>query len=400
MLIEKQHGKLKVLTLSGDPISYSGVGNQMRYLIEGLLATGRYQFLSLGSSLEPASYTPIATEKWGYDWVIQPIHDYGDETIMRHFLKQEQPDALLLLSDPRSHLWLFDVLNEVQIPKLYWLVWDAKPAPVFGKHWFDACDFLGCISKLTYEVMCEMGLDAKAQYIPHAVDTAVFHPAPALSGTFTVLFVSRNERRKHPMDTMRLFKAFMDRYDLNDQCRLIMHTHPSDWCGTNLPLVAEMLKLRHDQVIFSDGKLLPEGMAALYNLADVTICLSSSEGFGLSCLESLSCGTPVIVNGVGGLQEQPIDDQGNVFGVVIKPATQTLIGDQDVQYIFDCKASDEDVVVALKTLYDMGYHQRKLLGARGSEWVGKAYSMTNMIRRWDEALTRCQPVKQPVASAA
>lgn len=34
----------------------------------------------------------------------------------------------------------------------------------------------------------------------------------------------------------------------------------------------------------------------MYNMSDVTVNISDAEGFGLSCLESLACEVPVIVN--------------------------------------------------------------------------------------------------------
>ena len=45
-------------------------------------------------------------------------------------------------------------------------------------------------------------------------------------------------------------------------------------------------------------------MLDLYNIADVTINIASNEGFGLGTCESLMCGTPIVVNVTGGLQDQ------------------------------------------------------------------------------------------------
>ena len=45
-------------------------------------------------------------------------------------------------------------------------------------------------------------------------------------------------------------------------------------------------------------------MNYLFNICDVTINLASNEGFGLGTCESLMCGTPIIVNVTGGLQDQ------------------------------------------------------------------------------------------------
>ena len=59
-------------------------------------------------------------------------------------------------------------------------------------------------------------------------------------------------------------------------------------------------------------------MGAFYNIADVTINISDAEGFGLATLESLSCGTPIIANMTGGLQEQVIGPEGENGVAIIR----------------------------------------------------------------------------------
>ena len=70
----------------------------------------------------------------------------------------------------------------------------------------------------------------------------------------------------------------------------------------------------------------------MYNMADCTINISDAEGFGLGTLESLACGTPIIVNMTGGLQEQVTDGE-EWFGIGIEPASKAIIGSLDVPYI-------------------------------------------------------------------
>ena len=85
-----------------------------------------------------------------------------------------------------------------------------------------------------------------------------------------------------------------------------MHTEPKDPHGQDLQHIIEHLELNDRQVLLSTKKLPPEHLAAMYNMADCTVNISDAEGFGLATLESLSCGTPIIVNMTGGLQEQVI----------------------------------------------------------------------------------------------
>ena len=59
--------KIKVLVLADSPLAPSGVAGQTRYMIEGLLKTGRYQFVNMGGAIRHPDYTPIRVEEYGDD---------------------------------------------------------------------------------------------------------------------------------------------------------------------------------------------------------------------------------------------------------------------------------------------------------------------------------------------
>ena len=64
----------------------------------------------------------------------------------------------------------------------------------------------------------------------------------------------------------------------------------------------------YNRKYFISNQKLPEHMlSAFYNMADCTINIADAEGFGLSSLESLACGTPIISTMTGGLQDQIFD---------------------------------------------------------------------------------------------
>jgi hypothetical protein len=71
--------KIKILTLSDHPMSPSGVGTQSKYIIEGMLKTGKYKVLSLGGAIKHPDYRPQKTEQWGDDWLIFPVDGYGTQ---------------------------------------------------------------------------------------------------------------------------------------------------------------------------------------------------------------------------------------------------------------------------------------------------------------------------------
>jgi len=121
-------------------------------------------------------------------------------------------------------------------------------------------------------------------------------------------------------------------------------------------------------------------------LSDVTINISDAEGFGLSTLESLSCGTPIIVNMTGGLQEQ-VTDGKNWFGVGIEPASKAIVGTQDIPYIYEDRVGKEDVIDALVKIWELPEEDRKALGTLGREYVKKNYNFDNHNQQWVDLLT-------------
>ena len=394
--------KIKLLTISDFPLAPSGVALQTKYMIEGLLATGKYKISSFGAAMSHKSQQPIRFNEYGEDWTIYPTIGYGDAQILRDFLDYEKPDALWFMTDPRFYGYLFSMHSELQdrgIPLLYSTIWDNYPVPKFNHVYYKACDFLGCISKLTHDIVNQLGFADKAKYIPHAVDANIFKPLPreevkklklellgeVNKNKFIFFYNSRNARRKRTNDVIHAFKQFVDKVG-QDKAVLFMHTDPRDQEGSNLFAVCEMLGIKSDQIIFSTVPVAPEKMAQMYNISDITVCLSDNEGFGLSCLESLSCGTPAVINETGGLQDQIRDENGLVFGVSIKPATRSIQGSQAISYIFSDVCAIPDVVNAFEIMYNLSWDERKDLGLKAAEWTRRAFRMDKMISDWDSAI--------------
>ncbi len=133
-------------------------------------------------------------------------------------------------------------------------------------------------------------------------------------------------------------------------------------------------------------------MAYLYNIADCTINISDAEGFGLSTLESLACGTPIIVNMTGGLKEQVTDGE-NWFGIGIEPSSRALIGSQQVPYIHEDRISKEDFLDALNKTYEMTNKERKNLGKAGYDHFKKNYDMKDFAKKWYDVITKIHKEK-------
>ncbi len=390
--------KIKLLTISDHPLSPSGVANQTRYMIEALLETGRYQVVSLGGAVKHNDYTPQKVGDYGHNWIIIPIDGYGTPEQIRSILRSQKPDILWFMTDPRFYEWLWGIDNEVRakVPMVYYHVWDNHPAPVYNKGFYDSNDLIVSISKLTHQIVSEVTEDVENVYFPHAVDCNFFKPnnnddeinsilkSQGLEDKFVFFWNNRNAKRKMSGSLIYWFKKFCDKVG-HDKAVLIMHTDPNDPYGQPLEHLISHFGLHEGQIRLSREKVDLGQLAKMYNMADCTINISDAEGFGLATLESLSCGTPIIATMTGGLQEQ-VTDGKEYFGIGLEPVSKTLIGSQQVPYIFEDKVSEEQVVSAMEKMYNMSKEERNALGNAGRQHVINNYSFEKYQSGWVEIL--------------
>ena len=170
--------KIKVLTISDHPLSPSGVGTQTRYVIEALLESGKFQFNCLAGAMKHDNYTPVKTEEWGDDFVIYPVDGYGNAETVRSIIRNYKPDMLWFMTDPRFFVWLWEMEDEIRckMPLVYYHVWDNTPYPTFNKGYYDSCDFIATISKVTDDIVRNVSPDVDTCYLPHAVSNEIFKP--------------------------------------------------------------------------------------------------------------------------------------------------------------------------------------------------------------------------------
>tara|TARA_R110000803_G_scaffold77993_3_gene142960 strand:- start:690 stop:1955 length:1266 start_codon:yes stop_codon:yes gene_type:complete len=395
--------KIKILTLSDHPLSPSGVGSQTKYVCEALLSTGRYSIISFGGAIKHNDYTPKMVDPYGEDWKIVPVDGYGTPEMIRSVLRTEKPDLLWFMTDPRFFGWLWQIENEIRplVPMVYYHVWDNYPVPMFNRKYYVSNDAIATISKVTDDIVSKAAPEVKRQYIPHAVNGQVFKPMTPQqveevrtnslpeSDREKVIFFwnNRNARRKHSGTLIYWFKEWLDKNNLHEKAQLIMHTDPNDPHGQDLNHIIEHLGLNDRQVLLSTQKIPPEHLAAMYNMADCTINISDAEGFGLATLESLSCGTPIIVNMTGGLQEQ-VTDGKDWFGIPLLPSSKSVIGSQDVPYIYEDRIDKGQFMSALSKIYNIPAMERRKMGMMGRKHVETNYNFENFNSTWVEFIDK------------
>ena len=398
--------KKKILVIADHPLSPSGVGTQTRYFIEALLKTNRYKFICLGAAMKHIDYTPIEVEGWGKDWTIIPVDGYGTQEVIRSVLQKEKPDLLWFMTDPRFYNWLWEIENEVRalVPMVYYHVWDNFPTPMFNKVWYDSTDEVVAISKVTDKIVKEASPDSYGGYIPHAVNDSIFYKYkdgedkekvenlrkniiastnnPQLNNPNKKIFFwnNRNARRKQSGTLIWWFKEWLDKVG-HEKATLLMHTDARDPHGQDLPHIIEHLDVNDGQVLISTKKVTPEELAVMYNAADFTLNISDAEGFGLATLESLSCGTPIIVNMTGGLQEQ-VTDGKDWFGWGIQPSSKAVIGSLEVPYIYEDRISQSDFEKMLTKALNCSNKAYEKMSKSGIAHIQKNYNFENFEKSW------------------
>lgn len=394
--------KQKLLIISDHALMPSGVGVQSKFLIEGLIKTGKYEVIQLGAAKHHEDMSPQIINE---DFTIIPSVGFGNKDIIRSLLASESPAAIILFTDSRFFTYLFEMEDEIHevCPIIWWHVWDNRPTPKFNEKLYRSIDQINCISDLTYKMCKELNIK-DAEYIPHAFPKNCFyrlHENEIIeyrkqilqdkSDWFLGVWINRNFRRKRPADVLKSWQIFLENLNQTQNHKkalLIMHTDPLDPDGTDLIEVAKELKIT-DNVRFSQKELGFSEINVLHNISDFCLNISFAEGFGLSTLQSLYTGTPIIVNKTGGLIRQIIDKETlKTTGIDLNSDVTTISGVLDIPYLNEDYVAVEKVANAIMSMFKMTPDARYILGQNGIDLVEREFSYTNMIDKWDKSIEK------------
>jgi len=391
--------KKKILVLSDHAMSTSGVGTQTRHLINGLLKKNEWTFRQFGAAMKHSDYKTVHIND---DFVIKPIDGFGNRDLIRLTLATEKPDLVFIFTDPRFFIWLWEMEDEIHqvCPIAYWHVWDNEPFPKFNEKLYDSTDTINCHSYLTYKMISEnLPNKPRVNFIPHAVPEEIFHRLTdseikkhkqkilgvGKEDHFVAIWNNRNARRKRPGDLLFAWKKFLEKTE-NKDAILIMHTDPHDKEGSNLFILSEELGIK-DSVFFSRERLGFDKINILYNISDVCVNISYSEGFGLSTLEAMQTGVPIIAVKTGGLTRQVVDHRdGSINGVALDVSMKTLAGSQGVPYIYEDYASIDDISSALYDVYSYDDETKSKMSMKVMEYVRSEFNLQTTVDLWHDSL--------------
>jgi glycosyltransferase involved in cell wall biosynthesis len=189
------------------------------------------------------------------------------------------------------------------------------PRAIYGRG-----DAFACISRVIERETLAAGVPRdRVHFLPNAIDMSRFRPASDVErlalrqpldlppDAVVYLFVGRLSREKGLMDLMEAWRSVRQSAGAGNGVLLVagpdMEGHP--W---NVGPAAREFAVRH--ALSSSVRFLGsvDPVDPLLRAADVLVQPSHFEALGLSAIEALASGVPVIASAVGGLLDFMIDD--------------------------------------------------------------------------------------------
>jgi len=201
---------------------------------------------------------------------------------------------------------------------------------------------------------------------------------------FTYLFVGQNHLLRKKINRLLIaFSILLDSKQMKDRLHLHLHCLPQSNTGLDLLELSNRLNIQ-ENVSFSYGTWRSSGwseeaLCRLYNLADVSVSATSSEGFGLPIIESMSCGIPQIAPDCTSLTEL-IDNKEDKRGLLAKINDSDMIIDMTSRQLVDII----DLSIKMKEMYT-NKKLRETCSKNCLEFV-KPHTWNQIVLKWDKLL--------------
>jgi glycosyltransferase involved in cell wall biosynthesis len=234
---------------------------------------------------------------------------------------------------------------------------------------WNECNLITTHTHAAKAFLSKIGADGtKISVIPTGVDTQTFVPVNDISfrekhGIGTKMLIL-TVARLHPYKGLNYLIQSMEQVvSKNKGVHLIILGKGSQ--EKALRSLIEMLHLR-DYITIDTEVISNEKMPAIYSSADLYVQPSIIEPFGISVVEAMSCGKPVIGAAVGGMLDTIVDNQ---TGFIVPPTDVHQLADR-----ISCLCEEHKL--------------REDLGEKGRERTLSIFDWTVVARQYENAISR------------
>jgi len=171
-------------------------------------------------------------------------------------------------------------------------------------------------SLFNYEVFAHTRLKKPIFYIPHSVDTAIYHiDAKPLTQfeRFTFLFCSAWKLRK---GFPQLLEAYFSEFDADDNVQLLIKTDKTSDAKSQINQLKNNLGYKKKEtapILFEDKIFNENELPGFFKSVDCLISPHLGEGFGLPGLQSMAVGTPIIITNFSGSKDYANEDTATLI---------------------------------------------------------------------------------------
>lgn len=202
-----------------------------------------------------------------------------------------------------------------RIMRVFGSVW-LKFAERWVKIGLKAASFCGCVSRYSESRAIDMGA-GKTGIVPNGVDTHVFHPAKERVDGYKIVTTSTLIPRNGIDTLVRAFGAASAEFPeatleiagegpMEDELRSIVGRQ--EYTDNKTQMADSRVKFL--------GTLSHKEVPDLLRSADLFVRPSRFEGFGVSFIEAMACGVPVITCPSGGIVDFVVDGE---TGILVPP---------------------------------------------------------------------------------
>jgi mannosyltransferase len=134
------------------------------------------------------------------------------------------------------------------------------------------------------------------------------------------------------------------------------------------PLEPEIRRLGLEDLVVLPGRVSEEDKIALYQAADLYVTPSLYEGFGLTALEAMASGVPVVAADVGAFSELIVEDE---TGVVTPVGDSAALADAAGRYLADpalLAAHGENGLARVNAMFPLRREAESIGGVYEAVW--------------------------------